>query len=58
MTPPSAKAHAAKIVEAMFGAPRKVRRRCLDASEVGALVAGAYDAGVLAQQRFTETPKG
>ena len=54
MTPPSAKAYAAQIVAAMFGTALR-RRRCMLPHEVAALASTAYDAGVLAQQRFTES---
>lgn len=57
MTPPSAKDYATAVVRALFGGaipPKTVppRRRALTAPEIASLVATAYDAGVLAQQRF------
>lgn len=58
MTPPSAKTYAAQMVKAMYAAPRKVRRRSLLAPEMESLIALAYDAGVLAQQRFAERKNG
>jgi hypothetical protein len=51
--PPSAKTYAAQVVAAMFTG-RRQRRAMLD-WEVAALVATAYDSGVLAQQRFAES---
>jgi hypothetical protein len=53
MTPPSAKAYAAQIVRALYVGRRQ--RRAMLAHELEALVSTAYDAGVLAQQRFTES---
>lgn len=63
MTPPSAKDYAAGIVRALFEgrispAGNPLGRRALTGPEFASLIALAYDAGVLAQQRFTETPKG
>ncbi len=52
MTPPSAKDYAAAVVKAKF-VGRRQRLSLLD-WEVAALVKTAYDAGVLAQQRFAE----
>lgn len=52
MTPPSAKEYAAQIVAAKFVGRRQ--RLSLLPHELGALIALAYDAGVLAQQRFAE----
>lgn len=57
MTPPSAGKYAGHVVAALFGTALR-RRRCMLPHEVASLVSTAYDAGVLAQQRFTETPKG
>lgn len=54
--PPSAKDYAAQIVAAKFTGRRQ--RLSLLPHELASLIALAYDAGVLAQQRFTETPKG
>lgn len=53
MTPPSAKDYAAAVVMAIFGTALR-RRRCMLPHEVASLVSTAYDAGVLAQQRFAE----
>ena len=50
--PPSAKDYAAAVVKAKFTG-RRQRLSLLD-WEVAALVKTAYDAGVLAQQRFAE----
>jgi hypothetical protein len=55
MTPPSAKAYAAQIVAAKFVGRRQ--RLALLQHDVAALVATAYDAGVLAQQRFAESSR-
>ncbi len=59
MTPPSAKDYAAQMAAKLFvgrkghgGAP--INRRAFTQAEVAALVSTAYDAGVLAQQRFAE----
>lgn len=57
MTPPSAAKYAADVVAALFGTALR-RRRCMLPHEVAALVATAYDAGVLAQQRFAERKNG
>jgi len=52
MTPPSAKDYAAAVVSAQFG--RRRSRRCYEPADLRSLIATAYDAGVLAQQRFAE----
>lgn len=52
MTPPSAKAYAAQIVGGLYVGRRQ--RRALLSHELSSLLALAYDAGVLAQQRFAE----
>ena len=52
MTPPSAKDYAASVVAAKYVGRRQ--RLALLPHELAALVSTAYDAGVLAQQRFAE----
>lgn len=52
MTPPSANDYAAAVVATQFG--RRRARRCYEPADLRSLIALAYDAGVLAQQRFAE----
>ena len=57
--PPSAKDYAAAVVEAKFTRLAStlrgpLYRRALTRDELSALLQTAYDAGVLAQQRFAE----
>jgi len=52
MTPPSAKDYAAAVVVAMFSGGQD--RRSLTRTQADSLIRTAYDAGVLAQQRFAE----
>lgn len=52
MTPPSAKGYAAAVVAAKFLKGRL--RRALTPEDMADLISTAYDAGVLAQQRFAE----
>jgi hypothetical protein len=53
VTPPSAKFYSAALVKVLFAGRRQ--RRSMLPHEVAALVSTAYDAGVLAQQRFADS---
>lgn len=50
MIAPSAKDYAASVVRALYVGRRQ--RRAMLGHELASLIATAYDAGVLAQQRF------